>query len=239
MKKTLIALVALCGSAMAGTTKSITLNTTNTTPIIATSELTLAQVTTIISDSTLKSALMGLTIIRNAGQDNEEQINWSISANYWAPSNELHIYEKQAGESVSGNAAASFSDSEGSWPTGHKLSNAFSLENAVSGAITLGYAGENASMDLMGTAVVFSVLYNDGTVKSIYGINSARRYSNDGIALLTYNSDVMSAPTVTTGTDWTRASLIKANEAVLIPEPTTATLSLLALVGLAARRRRK
>ena len=106
---------------MAVTTESITLNAANTTPIIATSELTLEQVTTIISDSSLRSALMGLTVIRNAGQENEQQINWSISANYWDPSNELHIYGTQAGESVSGNAAASFSDSEGSWPTGRKF----------------------------------------------------------------------------------------------------------------------
>ncbi|MBR5331428.1 MAG: PEP-CTERM sorting domain-containing protein [Akkermansia sp.] len=53
------------------------------------------------------------------------------------------------------------------------------------------------------------------------------------------NSDVMATPEVTVGTDWTAQSLIASTKAVLVPEPATATLSLLALAGLAARRRRK
>ncbi|MBR7108648.1 MAG: PEP-CTERM sorting domain-containing protein [Akkermansia sp.] len=51
---------------------------------------------------------------------------------------------------------------------------------------------------------------------------------------------MLGTPQVTTSaTPWTRDSLIAANEAVLVPEPATATLSLLALVGLAARRRHR
>lgn len=238
MKKTLITLLALAGATFGGTTETITLNSANTTPIIATSELTLENLTTIISGQDLSSALMGLTVVRNAGQASETKLPWSISANYWSLSNELHIYTKEAGEAVSGNANGSFGDTAGSWPTSHKLSNAFSLEGAVKGAITLGYAGSDATMELEGTAVVLSVLYNDGTIKSIYGINTKYKYSDDGIAYLTYNSDVLATPTVTVGTDWTRGSLIAVTEAAAIPEPATATLSLLALAGLAARRRR-
>lgn len=238
MKKTIIALFALAGVAAAGTTETITLNTVNTAPIIATSELTLDSLTAIITEQNLHSALLGITVVRNAGAENEEKLPWSISANYWDTSNELHIYTKEAGENVSGYANGSFSDSS-SWPSGHKLSNAFSLEGAVKGSLTLGYAGDHATMELNGTAVVLSVLYEDGTITSIYGINTGYKYSNDGIAYLTYNSDVLQTPTIVTGTDWTRESLISANEAILIPEPTTATLSLLALAGLAARRRRR
>lgn len=237
MKKTLITLLALAGVALGATKESITLNSANTAPIIATSELTLDNLTAIISDSDVRSTLIGITVVRNAGAANEEKFPWSVSANYWDTSNELHIYTKEAAESVSGYANASFSDE--TWPTGHKLSNAFSLDGAVKGAITLGYAGDHATMELNGTAVVLSVLYDDGTIKSIYGINTGYKYSNDPIAYLTYNSDLLEAPTVTTGTDWTKDSLIATTEAVLVPEPTTATLSLLALAGLAVRRRRK
>lgn len=240
MKKTLIALLAMVGVAAAGTTSTITLNSAYDSPVIATSELSLENLTTIISGSDLRSALLGVTVVRNAGQEDEEKYPWSISANYWDPSNELHIYTKEAGEAVQGYADGSFSGSEGSWPTGHKLSNAFTLEGAVKGVITLGYAGDHATMELAGTAVAMSVLYEDGSVKSIYGLNTGYKYSNDSIAYLTYNSDVLATPTVTIGTDWTRDSLIAANKVALgVPEPTTATLGLLALAGLAARRRRK
>ncbi|MBR5888262.1 MAG: PEP-CTERM sorting domain-containing protein [Akkermansia sp.] len=235
MKKTIITLLALSGLATAGTTATCAVGSANTDPIIATSELTLESLTAIITDQSLSSALLGLTVERNNGAT---KYPWSISANYWEGSNELHIYTKEAGQTVSGYANASFSDS--SWPTGHKLSNSFTLEGAVKGAITLGYAGDHAPMTFAGTAVVFSVLYDDGSIVSIYGQNTAYKYSNDGIAYVTYDSDVLATPTITTGTDWTRESLIAANESALqIPEPTTATLSLLALAGLAARRRRK
>ncbi|MBE6435548.1 MAG: PEP-CTERM sorting domain-containing protein [Akkermansiaceae bacterium] len=60
------------------------------------------------------------------------------------------------------------------------------------------------------------------------------------MANITYADSLLGTPQVTTSaTSRTRDSLIAANEAVLVPEPATATLSLLALVGLAARRRRR
>lgn len=237
MKKTLITLLSLAGVAVGGTKESITLNSDKTAPIVATSELTLDNLTSIISGTSVSSTLIGLTVVRNEGAENEERLQWSVAANYWSISNELHIYTKEAAETVSGNAQGSFSDST-TWPDAHKLSNAFTLEGAVKGAITLGYAGADATMALEGTAVVLSVLYDDGTIKSIYGINTTYKYSQDSIAYLTYNSDLLNTPTVTIGTDWTKDSLIATTEAA-IPEPTTATLSLLALCGLAARRRRK
>ena len=243
MKKyiTIAALLA-AGTAFAnaGTTATIELNSANTAPIIATSALTAEQMATIISDQSLRVALLGLTVVRNAGAEDETKYAWSISANYWDPSNELHIYTKEAGEAVSGNANGSFTGVDGSWPTGHKLSNAFSTEGLVKGAITLGYAGAKATMDLEGTAVVLSALYEDGSIVSIYGINTAYKYSDDSIAYLTYDSDHLAAPTVTVGTDWTKASLIAANVAA-VPEPSAfgmlAGLGALALV--ASRRRRK
>lgn len=228
----------------AGTKATVELNTSNTTPVIATAELDAAAVKTILYGADLRSTLLGLTVVRNAGAENEAKYSWSIAANYWDTSNELHLYTKEAGESVSGNAQGSFGDPE-MWPSAHKLSNTFGTEGDVAstilkGSLTLGYAGNHATMDLNGTAVVLSVLYSDGTIKSIYGINTGYKYSNDGMAYLTYNSDVLSAPTVTTGVDWTKDSLIAANVAA-IPEPSAfgllAGLGALALVG--TRRRRK
>ena len=160
----------------------------------------------------------------------------------WGDTCQLHIYvDKVGGDAITGNANGSFSDAD-LWPANHDMKAYFEdLSNAVEGAITLGYQGDHVpNVTYKGTAVTLSVLYNDGTIKTIYGLNTTYKWSSNYIANITYADSLLGTPQVTTSaTPWTRDSLIAANEAVLVPEPTTATLSLLALAGLAARRRRK
>lgn len=207
-------------------------DTVKESPIIATSLLDVDGLTAIISQASLNTALLGI-------EDNASN-NWSISVGTWNGTNELHIYNVAAGSSISGNAPASFSDPEGSWPVGHKLNTVFTnLNNAVQGAITLGYAGNNVDQDTSGTAVVFSVLYDDGTVKTIYGIKEGQKYSSNSIVKVSYAEDYLKSPSVTTTVTWDRDSLIAANLAAL-PEPSA--FGLLAGAGalaLAAARRRR
>ena len=111
----------------------------------------------------------------------------------------------------------------------------------MKGAITLAYGGDNvAGAGDTGTSILISVLYEDGSMKSLYGNRSGQKWSNNSITTVTYADDLMAAPEITiSNTRWTEASLTSAHKDLLIPEPATATLSLLALAGLAARRRRK
>lgn len=232
-------LVALLASgtsfATTGVTGSITLSEPTKYAFIATSLLSKDSLSTIINTGNRWEALLGFTLTGG-------QISHSISVGTWNNQNELHIYNTTAGSAISGYAAYSFSDST-SWPTGHKLVNDFpDLTNAIAGSITLGYQTVNASSTLSGTAVVLSVLFSDGSITSIYGLNSSVKYKDQEVTTITYASELLESPQVEVLTSsWSKDSLIEANKGILrtVPEPTTATLSLLALAGLAARRRRR
>lgn len=232
-------LVALLASgtsfATTGVTGSITLSEPTKYAFIATSLLSKDSLTTVIKTTNRNEALLGYTLTGG-------QTSHSISVGSWSGRNELHIYNTTAGSAISGKANYSFSDST-SWPTAHNLVNAFpDLTNAIAGAITLGYQTTNASSTLSGTAVVLSVLFRDGSITSIYGLNSSVKYWDREVTTITYASELLESPQVEVLTSpWSKDSLIEANKGILrtVPEPTTATLSLLALVGLAARRRRK
>lgn len=240
MKKgfsTLLVTLLASGTSFAttGTTGSITLSEPTKYAFIATSILSKDSLTTIISTANRNEALLGYTLT-------DQQTSHSISVGSWNNQNELHIYNTTAGSSISGYAASSFSDST-SWPANHKLVNAFpDLTNAVAGAITLGYQTTNASSSVSGTAVVLSVLFGDGSITSIYGLSSGVKYSNTEVTTITYASELLESPQVEVLTSpWSKESLIEANNELLrtVPEAATATLSLLALAGLATRRRRK
>ncbi len=89
------------------------------------------------------------------------------------------------------------------------------------------------------TAVYLTLGYDNGAVTNYYGSNTGWHWSSNtgNWTTLEVNTNVVDSVYLMKGVA-TQAEAININEH-LIPEPTTATLSLLALAGLAARRRRR
>lgn len=247
MKKTLIALVALAGTALGITQSSLaTGNTTAKKSLVVTSSITLGNLTTIAKTTGTNTALLGI----QTGASNK----WSIGVGTYTGSIVLREWDVLAGQTIT-NTGNKFTwiDAAGTAIEEPVLNTIFPIENAIGAAITLGYTtsrvdGSTATSTTdgittygnQGLAVVFSVKYEDGSITSIYGINSNKYNSNTHTPTVYFDSDLLSTPVVSeSSTPWTRATLVSANEAAIIPEPTTATLSLLAFAGLAARRRRK
>ena len=89
---------------------------------------------------------------------------------------------------------------------------------------------------------VLSVIDADGTVSNITQATPTNKISFEGISQVNLNSTYVTDAFVYSGT-WNNNDLTSITESALrtanIPEPATATLSLLALCGLAMRRRRK
>ena len=187
MKKTIIALLALSGLAVAAPATLTTGSDSHLDSVIATAQLTPSQLTSVVDTANLNTALIGVTDSANN--------SWSAAVSTWGARNELLLYTKKGGEAVSGHAQNTFTDSE-SWPADNDLKAYFNLDGAVMGAITLGYQGANVPGvgNYSGTAVVFSVLYNDGSVKTAYGLCSGYKYSNNSIPTITYDDELMSTP---------------------------------------------
>ncbi len=94
-----------------------------------------------------------------------------------------------------------------------------------------------------GTAVAFTLIGNDGSVLvDSYVFAEDLKSSSAGAAALTFGGSVAASyyfDGYKGGSETDMKALAGAVATASIPEPTTATLSLLALAGLAARRRRK
>lgn len=251
MKKTIITLLALAGVA-AATEQTITLSDYGYTDgFYATSVLELEDLTSIITTKNLNTTLIGVGVYGDAGAKDDGtptaafgDFSAVLTVKTWT-NNEFHLYYNQdAGVSSTnfGYANASFSAPDGyTWPQGHALNNAFSMEDAVSGALTFAFAPKAAETDVYGISVALTVAYADGSTQTIVGNTTGFSWSNNPYKAteIFYDDAYITAPTVTKAGNWTHADLVAANKAALVPEPTTATLSLLALAGLASRRRRK
>ena len=182
--------------------------------------------------------------------DNDTTASYSVGFGSWSGRNEIHAFNTIAGESTSGKSTVSFSSvtNYDAWPSNHDFKSYFTateLAGMSNVAITLGFAPTNAETTYHGLGLVITVTFNDGSVQNIVGLAGGLKWSNAGAyrdykaTELQYESDYVTTPTVTKVADWSFTDLVNSNYKTLgIPEPTTATLSLLALAGLCVRRRR-
>lgn len=93
-----------------------------------------------------------------------------------------------------------------------------------------------------GSIAYLTVMKTDGTLLNYADKRSSYRSTGDAryIETFTFNENyITAADAYVVDSPITAADAFALNRAKLVPEPTTATLSLLALAGLAARRRRK
>ena len=245
MKKTLITLLAFSGLAMG---EAITINqhdghqhiaTSSKHSLLVTSTIDADDVETIITQVGLNRALLSIKV---SGSDAK-----SVSVGSYNGKTTIRTFNNTvAGSTVSGAGNAfTWTDAAGTAATAN-LNDYFESEGIVAGALTMGYNSANtvgATNDTKGIYLAFSVLYSDGTVLTLCGHNAAETLQVYHIENITYDDSLLNAPTIVVNTDAANAAVsmeqvLKANLQA-VPEPTTATLSLLALCGLAARRRRK
>ena len=118
--------------------------------------------------------------------------------------------------------------------------------NAAGAALTIVYNGVTNRTNPQGTSIYFSVMMNDGTMTtySAGSDNLSERDNKYDVTAIGYDPTYLTGLTIYDGyASAEQAEML--NRGVLptitpsVPEPATATLSLLALAGLAARRRRK
>lgn len=132
-----------------------------------------------------------------------------------------------------GNNVGLFSDILSSWGYSYDAEKSTSTSMITDVAYTLtGTVGSEFSSFMV-------VSLSDGTTFNYSGTTDGYSFADvTDINEISFNSNIVKEAYVfNTVSDATVASSL--NKAVLVPEPTTATLSLLALAGLAARRRRK
>ena len=126
-----------------------------------------------------------------------------------------------------------FSDILSDWGYSYNSETSTSTSNITGVAYTLtGTVGSDFSSYLVVTLA-------DGTTYNYSGTSSGYSFSDlTDINSISFDSDIVKEAYVfDTVSTATAANAL--NKAILVPEPATATLSLLALAGLAARRRRK
>jgi len=114
--------------------------------------------------------------------------------------------------------------------------------NAAGAALTIAYNGISSNTGPLGVQIYFSVAMNNGRIVTLNAGNNGTQWVNDkyDVTEIRYTTDYLDALTIYDGYA-TADQAWELNKGVLpaVPEPTTATLSLLALAGLAARRRRR
>ena len=177
-------------------------------------------------------------------------------------SNATLAYENKTVLAVKNNGLtgtwASYNAGTNAWNDLNTGSWGFGMDNLTSTDIWYGAAasaltliGSTNANNLNGTVAIFSIVYHDGHIEHFGGDNTGLKFTGGerGFVGYQFNStyvDYKNGPTYNFDSYNSAADAIaaakKLNEtriAHLAPEPTTATLSLLALAGLAARRRRK
>ena len=114
-----------------------------------------------------------------------------------------------------------------------QVNNQINWNNVTGAALTMVHNDKSNSQ------VYLTVAYTDGTTYTLAGTQSDLKWSGGigAISDLRLNTNIVNYVEVYSGALSSAEVLTHATQ--LVPEPTTATLSLLALCGLAARRRRR
>lgn len=106
--------------------------------------------------------------------------------------------------------------------------------NAKEAALTMAYNKSNGSYALL------SIYCSDGTILNYAGTSTGLKWSNTaGVSSITIGDEANLVKQAYLFNSKLDATSIQSIHQSLLPEPTTATLSLLALAGLATRRRRQ
>ena len=224
MKKTLIALMALASVASAALTEVCTLTGVNTYTFDA--DVTDAAVTVILSGASVTTGNEGFASFALTGS----------TVNYVAAE-----YRKDA---TPDGVRVTSTDIGTAW--GNAFGGAISkteIDSYNTAWATAEYAALTFAIDSTGsTQVVLSVIDSTGVITNIGNATVATNVTFDGIDGIRLNKNGrVTEAFVYTGT-WSSDDLVNVTSNVLtskvVPEPATATLSLLALAGLCARRRR-
>ncbi len=229
MKKTIIALLAAASCAMGVTLEDAAYTTTDSS---------------ISFETALSSFSAVVTLDVNALKD--VMLRGSELAKYT-----LIDFQKTGGNAIglqtnysSSNSLINYSGLYGVWNQGGAYS--FGMNAASNGA---GMEAESFWTDAVGASVALTYNYDAGT-NAVFTISYADGSTTTlgGVANTSLRGSSFAADTVLFSTDfvkkaWVFDSALSVSDATAlttaaIPEPATATLSLLALAGLAARRRR-
>lgn len=253
MKKTLITLMALASCAMGETTYTVLTDVT---------KVTSSNATTTIANNTALTGTLALTIDVDSFKDTlgtttgdgnvfiakltgkwEDNAAGSLGFLTWGNSdtNGIEGFGEKGGSS--GNVHAGLQNCYQAVDG----KNPIDWDNVVAMTLVMSYEPPaNASVADDTSALTYnmavSYLYSDGSITTSGGSNNSK------LKFGTVNTFCVSGVTVDTSyvdaytvySDYLTVDQVKALSAArVVPEPTTATLSLLALAGLAMRRRRK
>ena len=219
MKKTLITLLALCGVATADTYQSTTSTKSDQgrfygfTFAVGTDSTALTTTPTISADV----LTLNLDSIELLTRNNESYSNVKLAVYEYVSDNTTGTYLGSSSvESYATNTLTTFEFSDLTINKGTRYQFMFVKADATDSDLTTfdGYKEQSMIWGIATTADKYA-----GTLPTGWGIytnNTINGWSDHRMPVMTVNT---SAP--------------------VVPEPTTATLSLLALAGLAARRRRK
>ena len=239
MKATLLALMALSGMAMAYTVNEANIITTSSSATfkatantgIVVGAIDLDAFKTILDTPNWNKNILSLTFNNN--------VNFGLGQGCYGGVNEYRFFNGAAGSGISGGGnPLNGSDATDNWKASDILQ---ALEGADSAAITFATQKSSGSYAMLTIAKVDdggSINYTD------FGAVFSNKYitNQNTVKAFTVNTELISKAYGYSGVELNKQQIIDTThnvaKAARVPEPTTGTLSLLALAGLCIRRRK-